>query len=229
MRNIFDQYKQPENRLTHALACYLNNDRKLIKSFLTDVLGLAHPSMNQLNLALQSLPERFEGNPPTSKPKRELGSGLSDMIIYDDMGWRVFIESKVTSNICKNQIDRHFATLQKRGYTLPQGVIISINDDVNSLPGCLMLTWSSVYKWLCGFCNKSFWAKETKNYFETLENIMVKEKKLNAGTITEFMGIPFNKNHALTYEEGKRVLKLTKKCQALDLGILCEFHDLTVD
>ena len=30
MRNIFDQYEQPENRLTHALVTTLDQDRALL-------------------------------------------------------------------------------------------------------------------------------------------------------------------------------------------------------
>ena len=33
MRNIFDQYSHPENRLTHALASCLAEDRKLLRRF----------------------------------------------------------------------------------------------------------------------------------------------------------------------------------------------------
>jgi hypothetical protein len=35
MRNIFDQYSQPENRLTHSLVMALHYDRNLLKSFLS--------------------------------------------------------------------------------------------------------------------------------------------------------------------------------------------------
>jgi hypothetical protein len=34
MRNLFDQYNQPENRLSHALAVCLSEDRRLLTRFL---------------------------------------------------------------------------------------------------------------------------------------------------------------------------------------------------
>ena len=34
MRNLFDQYDQPENRLSHALAVCLHEDRTLLRGFL---------------------------------------------------------------------------------------------------------------------------------------------------------------------------------------------------
>ena len=40
MRNIFDQYSQPEGRVTRALATALAEDRRLLLGFLRDVAGL---------------------------------------------------------------------------------------------------------------------------------------------------------------------------------------------
>lgn len=37
MRNIFDQYTQPENRVTHALMCALHHDPTLLHAFLRDI------------------------------------------------------------------------------------------------------------------------------------------------------------------------------------------------
>ena len=34
IRNVFDQYDQPENKLTHSLMSCLNEDRELLKNFL---------------------------------------------------------------------------------------------------------------------------------------------------------------------------------------------------
>jgi len=36
LRNLFDQYSQPENRFTHALLTALNEDRKLLNAFLRE-------------------------------------------------------------------------------------------------------------------------------------------------------------------------------------------------
>jgi hypothetical protein len=35
LRNIFDQYSQPENRITHALMTAINEDRNLLGHFLS--------------------------------------------------------------------------------------------------------------------------------------------------------------------------------------------------
>ena len=39
MRNVFDQYKQPENRLTHALVSSLSEDSNLLKNFVRWIAG----------------------------------------------------------------------------------------------------------------------------------------------------------------------------------------------
>ncbi len=43
MRNIFDQYSQPENRVTHALASALHEDGNLLRAFLADIANCSPP------------------------------------------------------------------------------------------------------------------------------------------------------------------------------------------
>ena len=40
MRNVFDQYTQPENRVTHALACTLAAEPVLLRDFVRRVVGI---------------------------------------------------------------------------------------------------------------------------------------------------------------------------------------------
>jgi len=61
MRNLFDQYSQPENRLTHALAVCLSEDRRLLASWLKWI-GLS-PSTKVAILTIVA--ERL----PTSRPR----------------------------------------------------------------------------------------------------------------------------------------------------------------
>ena len=60
MRNVFDQYTQPENRLTHSLASVLYQDRPLIKSFLRTFGPPNYPPVKRLLVIEQSLPGRPE-------------------------------------------------------------------------------------------------------------------------------------------------------------------------
>ena len=56
MRNVFDQYDQPENRLTHALMVTLANDKKLIRPFLKLVGATRVPALKNIKLGLQRVP-----------------------------------------------------------------------------------------------------------------------------------------------------------------------------
>lgn len=208
MRNIFDQYEQPENRLTHALACSLYKDHNLLKSFLFDLLQVPHRSINNLKVLTQSLPKHLENCFTKPKESKDLNNGLPDIVIYDETGWCVFVEAKVASSICKKQIERHFKTLHQRGFKNPCGVVISVDSGQACIPECILENWKTVYKWLCKFYQASYWAKETKDYFEILEKKMNEENYLVTGTITDFMGIPFCKDNPFNYIEGKRILKL---------------------
>ncbi len=208
MRNIFNQFQQPENRLTHAFACCLHHDKKLLKNFLIDLLNLSPPSINCLSIIEQSLPGRFGNGSEQSSVETGQENGLPDMIVFDEEGWCVIIESKITSPICKDQIKRHIATLKRRGYSNPHLAVIAIKKPHDPIPNCTVCTWSSIYKWISQFGHASFWAEELREYFEILEKTMTNAKQLTTGTITDFIGIPFDKRTPFSYLEGKRILKL---------------------
>lgn len=90
MRNLFDQYTRPENRLTHALAVCLSEDRRLLASWFKWI-GLRPPKpATKLDLVEQRVPGEHE--PRESEPDDR---GLPDIVIHDNAGWCVFIESKV--------------------------------------------------------------------------------------------------------------------------------------
>ncbi len=111
MRNLFDQYSQPENRLTHALAICLDEDRTLLRDFLRwiDVDPAARPGV--LQIVEQNLP----GEPPETEEEAER-RGLPDLVIHDNAAWCVLIESKVQSGLTEDQLQRHRRTLRRRGF-----------------------------------------------------------------------------------------------------------------
>lgn len=82
MRNIFDQYKQAENRLTHSLATVLHEDGALLKNFLSSFGPGGAPAVNRLSVIEQSLPGRPE------PAEQEAGAkGIPDALIYSEDGW----------------------------------------------------------------------------------------------------------------------------------------------
>lgn len=61
MRNIFDQYSQPENRITHALVTALHEDQKLLRAFLKDIPECLLPRKKQpIEIFEQTYPGELE-------------------------------------------------------------------------------------------------------------------------------------------------------------------------
>jgi hypothetical protein len=44
LRNIFDQYSLPENRVTHALMTAIDEDRSLLGTFLRELIKVKPPT-----------------------------------------------------------------------------------------------------------------------------------------------------------------------------------------
>ena len=89
MRNVFDQYDQPENRLTHALMVTLANDKKLLRPFLKFVGAEGAPVLKNIKLGLQRVPGQ---DVDSNKDGKE---GLPDGCFFHQNGWAVVIEAKV--------------------------------------------------------------------------------------------------------------------------------------
>lgn len=200
MRNIFDQYSQPENRLTHALASVLHQDYALLKSFLTEFGPKRRPSARSLKVIEQSLP----GQPETGEGERE-SQGLPDALIYSDEGWAFIIESKVMDSLTRNQLTRHQRTVERCGFETASGLAITVRPPGFSLDGWQMASWKDVYSWASQHKRDSQWASFLVDYFNVAEARMAASEYLKEGTITEFSGIDFD---PYTYLEGKRVLRL---------------------
>src|SRR5579885_2106767 len=111
MRNLFDQYDQPENRLTHALVSSLASDPVLLRRFIKWATGQKAPT-SQLSIVEQSLPGDEE--PQEEEADRR---GLPDGWIFDDNGWCLVVESKIESALYRDQLDRHHRTAERRGFS----------------------------------------------------------------------------------------------------------------
>ena len=58
VRNVFDQYSQPENRVTHAFLTGLNEDRRLLDGFLRELFKVTPPVSAHLLRSDDGLPVR---------------------------------------------------------------------------------------------------------------------------------------------------------------------------
>src|ERR1700682_3739058 len=89
LRNIFDQYSQPENRVTHALMTAIDEDRTLLGLFLRELVKVKSPLDSR---KLSVLEQQYPGEEEPSEDELDR-RGIPDGWIFDDEGWCVFIES----------------------------------------------------------------------------------------------------------------------------------------
>ena len=203
MRNIFDQYSQPENKLTHSLASCLYEDKRLLNSFLKSFCSNFFNQTSNLKIEQQTVPGERHLIDDESQRK-----GLPDAVIYTEEQCLI-IESKVSSTLTRDQLMRHERTLRRRGFNNIRGIGIVVDLLPNvRLDNWDQLTWNQVYSWAYKETNKSEWARKLIEYFNVLENNMVEEEYLKEGSITEFTGVHFDDENPYTYREGKRQLRL---------------------
>lgn len=205
MRNLFDQYQQPENRLTHALLCTLDADRRLLGAFVRWITGGDRASAS-LTVQGQSLP----GQPEITEAEADR-RGIPDGCISDGDGWALLIESKVGARWNIDQLRRHRATALRHGLDDVLILCITAGRTRQEVPaGCVARTWPEVYGWLQTRLPKSEWARRCREYFELAEAQLLEREVLREGAITMFSGIPFSEDEPYTYLQAKRVLGLLR-------------------
>lgn len=220
MRNVFDQYTQPENRVTHALATALAEEPALLKDFVKWVTGQSAPT-GKLHIVEQRLP----GEPELSEQDAER-RGLPDTCVYNESGWCLLIESKVAASLTNDQLRRHCQTAVRRGFENISLLVLDVAQLRTSLPdGTLFRRWHEVYTWLNGKSKQFEWARRTAQYLEVAENRFREEGYMKEGNLTTFSGIPFSADEPYNYLEAKRVLRMAmevlrkKKSLVSELGM----------
>jgi hypothetical protein len=201
MRNIFDQYTQPENKLTHALVSGFHREPQLLRSFLKWAGIKAIPEGN-----IQIHEQHVPGLPLMSNGDEE--KGLPDAFISKGNQWAVIIESKVQSDYCLDQLRRHRKTAVRFGFDNPQLILITVNSVKRCIHGVISLQWNHIFKWLSKQTTWSTWARIIADYMQVFESKMLADEYSFEGTITMFSGFQFNKEQPYTYLQGKRIIKL---------------------
>lgn len=203
MRNIFDQYDQPENRLTHALACTLDADRVLLTAFLRWVGAPAVPRAADLYITEQQVPGEVESGDETED------RGLPDACIFTSDGWALLVEAKVQASVSPSQLRRHVSTAERRGFAKPYLLLLSVDDPPKKMPPrTTHRAWRDVYAWFRTRADSSLWACTFTDYMETFESRMLGENYSIRGTITMFDGLRFDADNPYTYREAKRLIRL---------------------
>mgnify|MGYP003583089254 CR=1 FL=1 len=204
MRNVFDQYRHPENRLTHALVCSLANDAKLLDSFLRLIGEPGHFKRAPL-IVEQTLPGAPELSEDEAFERR-----LPDAWLYDEEnGKAILIESKIAAPVDIGQLRGHMAQASRRGFTDVSLVVLTPRKACPPLPrNCQHVRWADMYKWAMGEARTSKWAGMLAEYMEVAERRHLDAEYLVEGSLTMFSGITFSESEPYTYLEAKRVLKL---------------------
>ena len=205
MRSVFDQYEQPENQLTHALASSLAEDPRLLKRFIREVAGTVPPRTKQLAILEQQLPGEDIEYSEEEKERR----GLPDAWIHDGDSWALLIENKVQASLTQDQLRRHMRVAARKGFTDVRLLVIGIKPPKFQMPRMIFRAWTELYQWLSNN-RESEWALRAAQYFEVWEGNMVASdrKYLTEGTVTKFAGIPFGEKEPYHSVQAKRILKL---------------------
>lgn len=205
MRNVFDQYNQPENKVTHALVTALNEDRKLLAAFLDEIVGVASPvKASRLRVCEQSFPGQ-----PQMLEEEAIRNGIPDAWITDGDCWCVLIENKVLGDSSADQLTRHREAAKRMGFDEPNILLLTIKPAAPEIaPLAKVVEWRSIYRWLLNLADDHVWAKRVSDYIEVIEGHLIIEEQLRSGTMTAFNGVPFGEDNPYSYLEAKRLLGL---------------------
>lgn len=205
MRNVFDQYSQPENKLTHALCCTLLHDRSLVVPFLKWVGVENVPPLKDLRVAQQHIP----GRKADEELQEKLAAGLPDLMIYTNDRWAIVFEMKVTSTLTTAQLNRHRATVLRDGYESTVLVVVTVEPPNCDLPdGTLQVLWRNLYSWFAQQRSSKPWARSFVEYMEIFEARADSDKYIINGKLTMFDGLRFDEQSPFTYRSAKRLLKI---------------------
>lgn len=203
MRNIFDQYSQPENRVSHALLSALNEDRALLGRFLRQLVKIKPPTDPK---SLQVLEQQYPGEMELREDEAER-RGIPDGWIFDDEGWCVFIESKVLIGLTQGQVERHRRMAERMGFSGITAVAIVAYHPLQPPANTTILEWRTVYSWLRSQGNFSDWAYWAAEYLVIAETILTMSGQLKKGALTMFSGFHFDEKHPFNYLQAKLYLK----------------------
>jgi hypothetical protein len=204
LRNIFDQYSQPENCVTHALMTAINEDRRLLDRFFRELVKVKLPTHpHKLSLVEQRFPHEAEPREDELEQR-----GIPDGWIFHEQEWCAFIESKVLSKLRADQIRSHQRTAERLGFRSITAIAIAPLLP-RSLPAhTVSLQWKDVYTWLRRQGGDSPWAARAADYLELAEAKLIDTEQFVEGSLTIFAGFPFGRDLPFAYLEGKRVLGL---------------------
>jgi hypothetical protein len=175
MRNVFDQFTGPENRLTHALMTALHCDRTLLRDFLERIAPpMPACRLADIEITVQSLPGKQRKLDQASAGRR----GIPDAWLTAGDGWCLMVECKLLGQVDLLQLNRHRLTARGLDFEAPRLLVIAAHDSRQSLaPSDGFVEWSTIYQWLRSQADQSQWASWTDEYLEVLEARMIEDER----------------------------------------------------
>ncbi len=205
MRSVFHQYTQPENRLTHALACTLDEDRTLLATFLRWAGCEDAPPISTLAVTQQQVPGKYLPGDEVEGTRK----GLPDACIFNHDGWALLIESKISAPVDVDQLKRHQQTAAHHQFRGARVLLLTVDPPHRDIPaGVIWREWREVYAFMVAKSAESTWAERLSRYFEVFESDMIARDYSVRGTLTMFTGVRFDTENPYSYGEAKRLLRL---------------------
>ncbi|MFG0242234.1 MAG: hypothetical protein ACF8R9_05545 [Phycisphaerales bacterium JB054] len=205
MRNVFDQYHQPENRLTHALVSTLVHEQSLLVPFLKWAGARNIPPAASLRITEQQVPgQLLTGDEDEAERK-----GLPDACVFDDDGWAFLVEAKVASPVSRDQLNRHLRTASRYGFAQPHLLVLAVDPPKGNVPTVTVhKEWREVYAWFRRHAPHSLRARTLTEYIEVFESRMIAANYSIRGTLTMFDGLRFDAENPYNHREAKRLVRL---------------------
>lgn len=210
VRNIFDQYTQPENRLTHALAQVLSGSQRLIRDFVRFAVGV-EPPKGILVLNCQAFPGERQISLDDEEAER---LGVPDIWIWHASGeWAVLCECKLTATTTAWQLERHKAQARRRGFRTIHLLVISAEDSRSSaLPERVKgvpvawTSWARLFRFL-STSSRDALTVQFLTYMRIVEGQLMARKGYDGPPLTTFTGVPFGPGHPYTRAEATVLLR----------------------
>ncbi len=214
LRNLFDQYSQPENenRLTHALIHVLARNHHLTRDFIKKfVSGFVAPRDSPFSFSCQRLPGDEQEGPAEEDYAED--HGLPDAWIYNErMRWAVILECKVIAKLTAHQLGKHVSAARRQGFNEVHLLVITAHEKAphavekrtRRLP-CSFVSWPEVFKFFSTRSESDF-ESEFVDYMRVFEGKLM-AKGYDGPPLTKFVGIPFSPKHPYNEPEAKVVLR----------------------
>jgi len=206
--NLFDQYSQPENRLTNALLQTLASSRRLSVAFLKDFLWIRCSPYEAIEISSQKRPGGIEDRGEAAQPHGESATIPDGWIVSKDGGWGLVIESKIQKRAVRlEQLRGHW----RKASAYPQRHLLVLTPDRveppdvrrfgRGRPEVRWAPWTEIHGWVVRQAQREGRGSLGGHLVRSLKEYLEMDERLS-----EFQGFDFSEGFALP--RAKAILKV---------------------